>query len=190
MNFFDRQSCAIESAARANPDWDIFVLFASPRGLWNDSSIPTPLFIEILQTYPNVYLRNIDLWAFADETPAAGWLNNGELFKSRYLREHVSDLLRLLTLYKFGGTYLDLDTVMIKSLNDLSSNYAGAEDDINVCNAVLNFSNEGLGHFLLETALRSVAVNFYFLIFSFPKESVTMWFVHCDFQRIHNYVQW
>lgn len=149
-----RQSCAIESAAKSNPDWDVFVLFASPRGVYNDSSIPPPILIERLQSYPNIHLRNVNLWTFVKDTPAEEWLNEGRLFRSRFLREHVSDFLRLLTLYQFGGTYLDLDTVVLKSLNPIPSNYAGAEDYASVGNTILNFAHDGFGHILAELYVR------------------------------------
>lgn len=151
-----RQSCAIESAARSNPDWDVFLLFASPRGLHNDTTISTPILIEKLQTYPNIHIRNMDLWKFTRGTLADEWFSTGRLFQSRFLREHVSDFLRLITLHRFGGTYLDLDTIVLKSLNDIPPNYVGAEDPDSVCNAILNFADYGFGHILVDLYVRLV----------------------------------
>lgn len=137
-----------------NPDWDVFVLFASPRGLHNNVSIPTPTAITAIQSYPNVFLRNIDLWTYAEGTPLELWLRHGSLFDSSYLNSHVSDFLRYLTLYKFGGTYMDLDVVVQMNLDGITPNYAGAESDNFVAAGVINFDHNGVGHIMAELCVR------------------------------------
>lgn len=91
-----RQACAIESAALGSPDWDVFVLFASPSALGvNRTAELTPVWRALL-TYGNVHLRNVNLWSYAEDTPLAGWMRAETLFRSRYLNSHASDLLRYL----------------------------------------------------------------------------------------------
>lgn len=93
-----------------NPNWDVFILFASPVGLLNGTN-STPPIVKALQSYPNIYFRNINLWTYSLNTPLEDWFLSDKLFMSQYLNSHVSDFLRYVTLYKFGGTYLDLGTL-------------------------------------------------------------------------------
>lgn len=149
--FRNREACAIESAARQNPYRDIFVLFVSPVAYARNqlSSV-----IEALSTYPNVFMRNLNILTFSSNTPVQQLLNSGKIFKSKYRVAHLSDLIRLLTLYKFGGTYFDLDYVLLKSLDGLDRNFVGAQNATSIGNSVLSFSRNGNGHELLNTLLK------------------------------------
>lgn len=50
----------------------------------------------------------------------------GKLSKSKYFVEQLSDLVRKFLLWKYGGTYLDLDFIVVKRLNDFIPNVACA----------------------------------------------------------------
>lgn len=79
---------------------------------------------------------------------------------NRYILLHImSDFLRFLILYKYGGIYLDLDVVVQKSLDTLPANFCGIEggNDLNV--AVLGLQNK-TGHDLSELCLKLVAFSF------------------------------
>lgn len=140
-----------------NPDWSIFVLFASPVGFTNTTRLP---IIDALLSYPNIYLRNVNLWSYAKNTPIEDWIEDGKLFQSKYMNSHASDYLRYLSLWKWGGTYLDLDVVVKTSFNNLEPNYAGAESDNFVAAGVLNFDHNGVGRNIAEMCLREFALNF------------------------------
>lgn len=59
------------------------------------------------------------------------------------------------SLYRFGGLYLDLDTVMLKNVSMLGSNFAGAETDDSVANAVINLDIKSkIGQKLSELFLK------------------------------------
>lgn len=150
-----RQACAIESAAKLNPKWDVFVLFASPTGITNDSNFIPPI-VNALQSYSNIYFRNINLWTYSSNTPLANWFLSDKLFLSQYLNSHVSDFLRYVSLYKFGGTYLDLDVIVQKTFENIKSNYAGAESENFVAAGVINFQHDGIGHEIAEMCIRYV----------------------------------
>ncbi|XP_055916527.1 lactosylceramide 4-alpha-galactosyltransferase [Eupeodes corollae] len=152
-----RQACAIESAALSNPNYDVFVLFASPTFFNNGSSQP---ILESILSYPNVYIRNLNLWTYASNTPIYDWLLNDELFSSKYVLSHISDFLRYLTLWRWGGTYLDLDVIVKKSLENIPSNYAGAESDTFIAAGVMNFDATGFGHEIAELCLRDFQLQF------------------------------
>lgn len=149
-----RQACAIESAVKLNPNWDVFLLFASPVGLSNSTVSSHQAIIDALLTYPNLQMRNVDLWSYARDTPISDWINSGELFLSKYINSHTSDFLRYLSLYKWGGTYMDLDVVVQQNLDKIEPNYAGAESENFVAAGVLNFDHQHVGHEIAELCLR------------------------------------
>ncbi|KAL7741844.1 hypothetical protein ACLKA6_012062 [Drosophila palustris] len=153
-----RQACAIESAALHNPNFQVFVLFASPRNQPQDES-KEPL-IDAILSYPNVQLRRLNLMRYAEGTPIEDWLKDGQLFRSSYLISHMSDLLRLITLFRFGGIYLDMDVVVLRSLEHVPLNYAGAESDTHVANGVMSLAPTGFGHLLAESCLHDFLINF------------------------------
>ncbi|XP_058824632.1 lactosylceramide 4-alpha-galactosyltransferase [Topomyia yanbarensis] len=152
-----RQACAVESAARMNPTRQTFVLFAAPVGFRNKSSLP---LMDALLSYPNVELRFVNLTTYAQDTPLKDWMQSGEIFRSKYMNSHLSDVMRYLTLYKYGGTYLDLDVVVMQSFDTLKPNYAGAESPRWVAAGVIHFELDGYGHELAEMCLRDLLINF------------------------------
>ncbi|XP_062126039.1 lactosylceramide 4-alpha-galactosyltransferase-like [Drosophila sulfurigaster albostrigata] len=152
-----RQTCAIESAAKHNPNFQVFVLFASPRYQQKEGEQP---LIDAILSYPNVQLRQLNLMRFAVGTPIEDWLKDGKLFKSDYPIVHISDLLRLLTLYRFGGIYLDLDVVLLRSLEQVPLNFAGAESDTHVANGVLSLAPTDFGHQFATSCLREFQQHF------------------------------
>jgi len=151
-----RQACAVESAAKMNPASDVYVLFPSP--IVDNSSALTPSVRQLL-TYPNVRLRHVPMDRYFSHTPLDEWYQSGMLRTSRWPRSHTSDILRYLTLWKFGGIYLDLDVVVIKPLTDLM-NYAGAESHEDVAAGVLSFSHSGAGHTMAALCVRDLRRDF------------------------------
>lgn len=149
-----RQACSVETAAYLNPNRDVFVLFSAPVGFYRDKT--TSPVLEALNTYDNVHLRNLNLNEYMDDTPAEEWFETEKLFSSNFLVGHMSDLLRLVTLYKYGGTYLDLDIFLLQSLDNLPKNFAAAEVVNLVNNAVINFDSEGIGHDIVAKLIRLV----------------------------------
>ncbi|XP_005185262.1 lactosylceramide 4-alpha-galactosyltransferase [Musca domestica] len=152
-----RQACAIESAAIHNPSSKVFVLFASPRFKNSNSSDP---IIDAILSYKNVYLRNLNLWTYAAGTPVYDLLKDGALFKSYYVLSHISDICRYLTLWRWGGTYLDMDVVMLRSMEDVPPNYTGAESNTHLAAGVMNFAHDGFGHEIAEECLLDLQHNF------------------------------
>ncbi|KAK1304838.1 Uncharacterized protein QJS10_CPB11g01672 [Acorus calamus] len=49
--------------------------------------------------------------------------------KTKHYPVHYSELIRLASLYKYGGVYLDADVIVLKSLH-ISKNYIGMEDQL------------------------------------------------------------
>lgn len=139
-----------------NPNHEVFVLFTSQVGFRNLTSLP---IIDALLTYPNVHFNYLNLTQYAEQTPLADWIKTGKLFRSAYVNSHTSDVLRFLSLWKFTGTYLDLDIVMLKSLDVLKPNYACAESDTHVAVGIINVENDS-GHEIADLLVKDLLMNF------------------------------
>ncbi|EDW68208.1 lactosylceramide 4-alpha-galactosyltransferase [Drosophila virilis] len=149
------QACPIESAALHNPNMQVFVLFACSTH--HAKSMP---IVDALLSYKNVQFRELTLERYAQDTPVADWIKNGKLFSSRFLMYHLSDLLRLITLYRFGGVYLDMDVLSLRTLEDVPLNYAGAESLDSIGNSVISLEPNGFGHQLGELFLQNFQKNY------------------------------
>lgn len=103
-----RQACAVESAAKMNPNMSIYLLFMSPEKI-SDSS---KQIIRQLLSYKNIKIRRLYMNNYVKHTPLEEWFDSGILRTSHWPKSHMSDILRYLTLWKYGGIYLDLDVVV------------------------------------------------------------------------------
>lgn len=61
---------------------------------------------------------------------------------------------RLCSLFRYGGTHLDLDFIMKKSISNLEPNYACAETNKSINNALLNSDHRGTGHEIIKLFLQ------------------------------------
>jgi len=108
-----RQACAVESAAKMNPNTEVTILFASPIGV-EDPLLSKNEMVQALLTYTNVHLKHVDVEEYVKGTSLEELYEGGALRHSSFPVSHASDILRYLTLWKYGGTYLDLDVVVMK----------------------------------------------------------------------------
>ncbi|KAF4533307.1 hypothetical protein B566_EDAN004428 [Ephemera danica] len=131
-----RQACAVESAARLHPEADVYLLLLSPAAALNLSANPSVQVL--LEHYINVHVLYVHLEDYFRDSLLEKWYQIGTLRASQYQQSHTSDAFRFFTLWKYGGTYLDLDIVLIKSLKGLR-NFAGAESNLDIAAGVLNF---------------------------------------------------
>lgn len=102
----------------------------------------------------------------------------------------MSDYLRFITLYKFGGIYFDLDFIVIKNGDKLPPNFAPEEStEIEFINAsVLGFESKDVGHRMAEMVLRfvlnrfvhiEISIKFVFMfVFLWSVESVSSITIH------------
>lgn len=139
-----------------NPEHEIFVLFTSQVGFRNQTHLP---IIDALASYPNIHFNYLNLTQYAEHTPLAQWMKTGELFRSLYVNSHTSDILRYLSLWKYSGTYLDLDIIMLKPLKALKPNYAGAESKNFVAAGIINLEHE-TGHEIADLCVKDLLKNF------------------------------
>lgn len=100
-----------------NPDTPVYFLYAT-----NDSEVTLnqSKWTNVLESYPNIKLRYFNIYEFSKGTPLEGFMRSDKWKGTMYLLEHMSDLLRSLVLYKYGGLYLDLDVLMLTPLRYLN----------------------------------------------------------------------
>lgn len=126
----------------------------SPVGLPSKDSI-SPI-IKALVSYNNVHFRNVDWYEYSANTPAEEWIKRDIIFTSPYHIAHLSDFMRLVSLYKYGGTYFDLDFIIQKSLENLPPNFAASNQDESINNCVIRFQSKDVGHKMIDMILRFV----------------------------------
>jgi lactosylceramide 4-alpha-galactosyltransferase len=118
--FSYRQLCAIESAAKHNPN--AIVQTYSLKAKLQDP--------HLFDKYLNIKFDRINIDDYLYNTPLhnlTNFLRSHKSWKatnSYYHMAHVADALRLATVYKYGGFYSDLDTITIRNFEPLS-NYCG-----------------------------------------------------------------
>ncbi|XP_075556408.1 lactosylceramide 4-alpha-galactosyltransferase-like isoform X2 [Dermacentor variabilis] len=117
-----RMACAVESAARLHPSWTVYLLSVAygEEASKGNATFAGP-FARMLRTIPNVVMSAIRPKEVLQGTPLESWYESGILSKSAYPVEHLADALRLAVLYKQGGVYLDIDVIVMRSLDSLSS---------------------------------------------------------------------
>lgn len=89
-----RQACSVESAALMNPNSYIFVVFVSEFGLSNSSSI------EVLKKFKNVIFLHLNLLEFTKNTPVEKWLREGKIYRTKFLKSNVSNMIKVLLLWR------------------------------------------------------------------------------------------
>jgi hypothetical protein len=86
-----KQNCAIESAARNNPNANVMVF-----------SLSAEVDYRLIKEYKNINLVKKSVEDFFDGTPLFDWWRskNVTILASTFFKEHLSDGLRLSLLYK------------------------------------------------------------------------------------------
>ena len=118
-----RQACAVESLALLNREINIFLLMTSQDGKINLTA-PT---MKALSDYSNIRIININLGQYFLGTPLEYWYFCTTWNYGEYAVSHLSDALRYLTLYKYGGYYFDLDILQLQPVSEFYRNFVVAD---------------------------------------------------------------
>uniref|UniRef100_A0A2A4J1Y3 Alpha 1,4-glycosyltransferase domain-containing protein n=1 Tax=Heliothis virescens TaxID=7102 RepID=A0A2A4J1Y3_HELVI len=146
-----RQACAVESAARANPDWEVYLLFNAPvSSVMHRKSC----LVKLLQ-YPNVRLARIHADSFSRES-AVQQIVRRDWRRSRYPVEHSADIMRMLTLHRWGGISLDLDMLVVKSFNNLTQNWMVKTSSFDLGTGVMRLSKDEVGQNLTTEIIQEI----------------------------------
>lgn len=140
-----REACAIESAARQNPEWTVFYLSLEDT---------TCRYMDKLTSrIHNVQHRTSSPEKIFRDTIMSDWYLSGIWTTSPYKVMHLSDALRLVLLWKYGGVYVDLDVVVLGSFDEVRNSVC-RELFPDVGNAVMAFDK---GHPFLLHCMRELA---------------------------------
>lgn len=107
-----KQCCAVESAAKNNPTRPVLIFLHADK---LNYSRP---FISVLEQYDNVIVVLLNETEYFSDTPLEKWYLENEWRTSFFKVVHMSDYVRMLTIYKGGGFYMDLDYITLKPLDE------------------------------------------------------------------------
>ncbi|XP_076266976.1 lactosylceramide 4-alpha-galactosyltransferase-like [Rhynchophorus ferrugineus] len=159
LTIHPRQACAVESAALTNPERMVYLLYLSP-GTFSSASTESSRIIKALQFYPNIKFLRVNMDRFVEGSPVNDLWKSRKIHTGKYALSHTSDVLRYLLLWKYGGIYADLDVVVIKNLDPIPENFAGAQDDVYLASGVMGFNKYGIGHKHVESCLNDIAQHY------------------------------
>ncbi|XP_046669244.1 lactosylceramide 4-alpha-galactosyltransferase-like [Homalodisca vitripennis] len=146
-----RQWCAVESMALTNPNRRVYILNTCPMD--EDVTEKVPDYVRGVFYLPNVRIVRLNVSEMFRGTPIQMVYESGVIETSPYFLEHFSDLIRVAALWRFGGTYCDLDFIIMKCLNDLGTDFAASQDTGIINSAIFNINPEGFGHKLMYTMM-------------------------------------
>lgn len=139
--FAPRYLRSVESIKWHHPDAAVTVL---------SNTLPPRFFLDLgLQ----VSVERYDLEMLVRGTPAEAWYDRRHLYnRSAYFSNHLADLLRLLTLFHRGGTYVDTDVIFTSALrrpahcrgtvgveSGEDPNVVPTSESAILCNAIMSF---------------------------------------------------
>lgn len=101
-----------------NPDLDVYLLFATTSNFVN---LKQSKLTKTLEFYKNLRFRYFNIYEYSKGTILEDFVKNKKWDLSVHKLEHLSDIFRALTLYKYGGLYLDLDAIMLQPLEFFAS---------------------------------------------------------------------
>ncbi|GAB6026389.1 hypothetical protein CHUAL_012592 [Chamberlinius hualienensis] len=113
-----REACVLESAARHHPHSIVTFYTVNRYFNWNDP------YRIILETFFNIRITPLNLTELFSDTPLLQWHVNNTINMSVHPTEHMSDAFRFVILHKYGGIYLDTDSVVINTLQYLKNTVA------------------------------------------------------------------
>ncbi|XP_047493089.1 lactosylceramide 4-alpha-galactosyltransferase-like [Penaeus chinensis] len=112
-----RAWCSVESHTRENPNADVWYVMTSPI-VNNTDKLPS----RLLDHYPNLRIVSVDLDLVFNGTTLEEFFKSGRWHRNTpWPVIQLSDLLRVLLTWRFGGFYSDTDTVCIKDLSPLEN---------------------------------------------------------------------
>ncbi|CAG0894078.1 unnamed protein product [Cyprideis torosa] len=111
-----RYQCAIESAASHHPHRPIILLTSA----YQDPE-QRPLQ-DILKAFPNIHVVPANFQDFLQKTPLQDLYLREQ--SSKFLYPHLSDIVRVGVLYRYGGIYIDLDLITLQNYDLLPDGVA------------------------------------------------------------------
>ncbi|XP_065352424.1 lactosylceramide 4-alpha-galactosyltransferase-like [Cloeon dipterum] len=132
-NLSSRQLCAVESLSRSNPEVNAVIVYLQP--VREIEMRRNAALMKVLKAAKNkITLATIDASLVLSSSPVFHSVASKILKDTPFRVNHLSDFLRMLLLWRFGGFYMDMDTIIYHSLDDLfnAKNFlvTGADDSV------------------------------------------------------------
>lgn len=117
-----------------------FILITKSNGIDMKYSEST----DILAEYSNIHIKFLNPVEFSKGTQLEEFFAKDKMKNSSNPIEHMSDIVRVLLLNKYGGQYLDLDVLSLVPISVINRvNFACPEVKNVVTNAIINLDLEG-----------------------------------------------
>lgn len=136
------QACAVESAAKVNLDWDINVFFVGPP---SQMFLNSTMFKHLSQTN-NINFYRVIISTFYDNAPMRHLMPVDIMYNNKkYNLWNLAEMLRFLTLYKYGGVSLDLDLINVRSLDAFLPNWVAKQSSGALGAGALGLAKDDVG---------------------------------------------
>lgn len=89
--FYCSEACGIESAARQNPNLQIFAIFFSSVGFMNVTPLP---LVDAVLSYANVHLNKVDAVLYTNDTPIGHLISDGVILESSNLAKSMLEIMK------------------------------------------------------------------------------------------------
>lgn len=99
---------------------------------------------KVLLSYENIHIKYLNPYEFSKGTAIEGLIKSDKILSSKYSIAHMADAMRVLTLDKYAGLYLDLDVFSLVPLSVINQvNIACPEGKNIITNAVIYIDKKG-----------------------------------------------
>ncbi|CAH0696326.1 unnamed protein product [Spodoptera exigua] len=112
--------------------------------------------LKKLRRFRNIKLLRIHLPKYSNGTLVQSLLLNG-LKNSSYPEKHTADILKMLTLNKYGGVALETNMIVLRSLNDLPQNWILKRNEKYVAPGLMGFSKSEFGLNVTSEILKKIS---------------------------------
>lgn len=108
-----------------------------------------PKSILALMEYSNIYFRILRLEDFFVNSALQKWPQKYEIYDPQF-RQYLSHLVQILLSFKYGGTCLNADYLILRNLHAIGFNWISDQDD----SMILDFRHFGFGHVITHETLK------------------------------------
>ncbi|KAK9507162.1 hypothetical protein O3M35_007074 [Rhynocoris fuscipes] len=147
-----KQVCSIYSAAILNPTRSVILYHSCPllQNYYEKSSNAVKQILKL----PNVYIMNTKF-----ETLVRDFLLKNishDLKKSKLNRKYAPDILKLSLIHQFGGVFMDLNFISLRSLDSLDSNFIACESNEKFTSSIFQLDYKDIGSEFIETMMQDL----------------------------------
>ena len=114
----------------------------------------------LLDNYRNIHITGVNLGDYMAGSPLERWYFCNSWNRGWFALSHLSDALRFLSLFKFGGYYFDLDVIQLRPITSYR-NFVVAEDVNKLGSSVIHVDYQ---HPVISMAVNDFPTNYKYSI--------------------------